>query len=390
MNGIYEGKRVLEISDEKGMYCGKLLAEAGMEVIKIEPEGGDPQRLWGPFAGGIEDKERGLFWIYYNAGKKSITLDISSPEGQSVFKELAKDADIIIETLPVGEMAKYGLAYDDIRAINKKIIYCSMSPFGQNGPYAKWNSSSDMLAFAMAGNMYEAGLPGMNYEPLNIGRNFVNTAACCYAAVAILAYLRRVSATGEGIYIDTAAIEVAGLWKNEALANPQRFPYLADRKKTGSAGPFPPTGLFTCKDGGVYLVGMALWGPLADWMKEVGMDIGEFDGEKYRLANNANVDIMAHADEIMALVTELCSHYTKAELYNEGIKRHIPIVPMYSPQEVCEEEHYNERGYFVETDHPVAGKTKYPGAPARFTKTPLKVGDPAPLLGADNAEILGN
>ena len=98
MGGIYEGKRVLEISDEKGMYCWKLLTMVGMEVIKIEPEEGDPQRLWGPFAGHIEDKERGLFWIFYNTGKKSVTLDIYSDEGRKIVKKLASEADVLIET----------------------------------------------------------------------------------------------------------------------------------------------------------------------------------------------------------------------------------------------------------------------------------------------------
>jgi crotonobetainyl-CoA:carnitine CoA-transferase CaiB-like acyl-CoA transferase len=386
--GIYEGVRVLELSDEKGMYCGKLLAEVGMEVIKIEPPQGDAMRLTAPFVNGEEDKEKSIFWLYHNTGKKSVTLDLETEGGRDTFRKLAKDADIIIETFTPGKMKEYGISYEELKEINPKLIMCSITAFGQDGPYAQWNSSSDMIPFAIAGNMYEAGLPGMKNEPLTLGRNICYNATGLYAAVGILAQLRQVQKTGEGCHIDAAAVETAGLWKNEAMANPQRFPYLIDRHKAGSNGPFPPSGLFKCKDGGVYLVGMALWGPLSDWCKEVGMDIGQFDEEKYKIPNNDNPDIIAHADEIIGLVNELCSHYTKDELYQEGLKRRIPIVPMNSPEEVCNDVHYAEREYFVEVDHPVAGKAMYPGAPAKLSRTPFTVNEPAPLLGADTDSIL--
>ncbi len=390
MGGIYEGKRVLEISDEKGMYCGKLLTMVGMEVIKIEPEEGDPQRLWGPFAGHIEDKERGLFWIYYNTGKKSVTLDIYSDEGKEIVKKLASEADVLIETLDPGEMAKLGLGYEDIKAVNPMIVYCSITTFGQDGPYVNWNASSEIIPYALAGNMNENGRPGFNYAPLSMGRNFTYNASGLYSAVAILAYVRRAVATGEGAYLDTAAIEVAALWRNEDIANPQRFPYTPERKKLGSATPFPPGGMFKCKDGSVFIVGMSQWKSLSEWMKESGMDIGEFDDEKYKIAHNTNPDVCAHADELNALVAELCEKYTKDELYKGGLKWHVPVVPMFSPEDVYTDEHYNERGFFVRVNHPVAGECNYPGAPARLTETPLKVDQAAPLLGSSNEEILGN
>lgn len=385
---IYEGVRVLEISDEKGMYCGKLLAQVGMEVIKIEPPQGDAMRLFAPFAGGVEDKEKSIFWLYHNTGKKSVVLDLETEEGQQMFKKLAKTADVIIETLAPGQMASYGLDYETLKQENPKLIMCSITAFGQDGPYAKWKASSDMIPFAIAGNMYEAGIPGMQNKPLTLGRNICNNSTSLYAAVAILGILRQVNKTGKGCYIDAAAVETAGLWKNEALANPQRFPYIADRRKSGSEGPFPPSGLYKCKDGGVYLVGMALWGVISEWCKEIGMDIGIFDEDKYKIPSNSNPDVIAHQDEINALVRELCSHYTKEELYQEGLKRHIPIVPMNSPKEVCEDIHYSEREYFVRVEHPAAGAALYPGAPVKLTRTPLRTGDAAPLLGADTEAVL--
>ena len=390
MSTIYEGKRVLEISDEKGMYCGKLLTMVGMEVIKIEPKEGDPSRMWGPFAGHIEDKERGLFWIYYNTGKKSVTLDIYSEQGRETVKKLASEADVLIETLKPGKMAELGLGYEDIKSVNPKIVYCSITAFGQDGPYAQWNASSDIIPFALAGNMNECGRPGFGYAPLNMGRNFTYNAAGLYSAVAILAFIRQAVVTGEGAYLDTAAMETAALWRNEDMANGQRFPYKPDRKKVGSAPPFPPGGMYTCKDGSVFIVGMSQWEALSAWMKEADMDIGEFDDPKYKVKSNSNPDVCSHGDELNALVAELCTKYTKEELYQEGLKRHIPIVPMNSPEDVYKDEHFNERGFFVKVKHPVAGETNYPGAPAKLTVTPLTVDQAAPLLGSANEEILGN
>jgi len=387
-NKIYEGVRVLEISDEKGMYCGRLLAETGMEVIKIEQPGGDAMRMAAPFAGGDADREKSIFWLYHNAGKKSVILDFKTAEGIDQFRKLAKTADVIIETLKPGEMEAYGLSYEALSGENPKLIMCSITAFGQDGPYAQWSAASDMIPFALAGNMYEAGVPGMNNAPLALGRNICYNATSLYAAVAVLGYLRQAKQTGRGCHIDAAAVEVAGLWKNESLANPQRFPYLPIRRKAGSNGPFPPSGLFKCKDGGVYLVGMALWGPLSDWCKEAGIDIGQFDEPQYKVPNNDNPDIIAHSEEIIALVEELCGHYTKDELFREGLKRRIPIVPMNSPEEVCSDEHYRERDFFTEVVHPVAGAAMYPGAPAKLSRTPFVVDAPAPVLGADTAQIL--
>ena len=390
LSRIYEGIRVLEISDEKGMYCGKLLAQAGMEVIKIEPLEGDLARLWPPFAGGKADKEKSIFWLYNNTGKKSVTLDITSEAGQEIFRKLAKTADVILETLEPGKMEEYGLSYETLSKENPKLVMCSITNFGQDGPYAHWHASSDMIPFAIAGNMGEVGKPGFNYEPLSFGRNVVYNGAGAYTAVSVLAALRKAKLTGEGMYIDSAVVEVCGLWKNESAANPQRFPYMPDRRKVGSNGPFPPDALYKCSDGSAYIAGMSRWSALCDWCIEKGVDVGEFGNPEYRVAQNDNPYVVSHGDEIREVLGRMTVQYTKKELYEEGLRRRIPVVPMYSPQEVCEEPHYLEREFFVEVDHPVAGKAMYPGAPAKLTKTPMDVSGAAPLLGADNEAVLGN
>lgn len=386
-NTIYKGIRVLDLSDEKGMYCGKLLAEVGMEVIKIEPPEGDRARSYAPFAGGEADRERSIFWLYHNTGKKSVTLDMESEKGRAAFRKLAATADVLIETYAPGKMAVWGLGYDELIKENPGLIMLSITPFGQTGPYRDWRASSDLIPYAMAGPMFETGLPGAENEPLYTGRNLLSNAACIYGATAILAALRGRRRNGIGAYFDLALVECCAVWRNAGLAYAQIPPDYRLLQKSGSEGPFPPDSFYLCKDGGVYFVGMSLWGIISDWMKVVGMDIGQFDEPRFKVAVNQNPDLIAHQVEARALVAELCMRYTKDELYQEGIKRHIPICPMNSPAEIREEPQYVERDYFVEVDHPVAGKARYPGAPAKLTDSPMEADKPAPLLGQDNAAI---
>lgn len=383
-NQIYSNIRVLELTNEIGMYCGKLLAETGMEVIKIEPLDGDPSRRWPPFVNNIPDKEHSIFWLYHNTGKKSITINLNSEEGRHQFCKLAQESDVILESLPVGQMEEWGFDYTSLVKTNERLIMCSITPFGQTGPYRNWKASSDMLPFALGGNMYEIGIPGMNYAPLNFGRNLCNNAACMYAATAILAALREQKKSGKGCYIDMSVSEAAALWRCEAMANTQRFPSMLDRQKNGSKGPFPPTGLFRCKDGSVYISGMAQWSILVDWCIECGIDVGEFSDSKYRIDKNDNPDITAHENEINSLLAELCSRYTRAEICAEGKARHVPIEPMNTPEDIFNDTQFGEREYFVNVRHEKAGETLYPGAPVKFTKTPLKVDVPAPELGSSN------
>lgn len=387
-NTIYEGLRVLDLSDEKGMYCGKLLAEVGMEVIKVESTEGDRARRYPPFAGGKEDPECGIFWLYHNAGKKAVTLDLETEQGRAGFKKLAATADVILETFEPGRMAAWGLGYDELKKDNADLIMLSITPFGQTGPYRDWKASSDLIPYAMAGPMFETGLPGAENEPLYTGRNLLSNAACIYGATAVLAALRGKRRNGTGAYFDLALVECCAVWRNAGLAYAQIPPSYRLLQKSGSEGPFPPDSFYRCKDGGVYFVGMSLWGVISDWMKEIGMEIGQLDEPQYKVAMNQNPDLIAHQDEARTLVAELCMHYTKDELYQEGIKRHIPICPMNSPAEISQEPQYVEREFFVEIDHPVAGKSRYPGAPAKLTGSPLEADKPAPLLGQDNAAIL--
>jgi len=150
--------RVLDLSDEKGMFCGKFLGDFGADVIKIEPPGGSPARNIGPFYHDIPDPEKSLFWFAYNSSKRGITLNIETSDGQEIFKRLVKTADFIVETFTPGYMESLGLGYDTMNRINPRIIVCSITPFGQTGPYKDYKSS-DLIALATGGLLYICGDP---------------------------------------------------------------------------------------------------------------------------------------------------------------------------------------------------------------------------------------
>ena len=150
--------RVLDLTDEKGPLCGKILADLGAEVIKIEKPGGDPSRHIGPFCGDIPHPERSLYWMAYNASKKGITLNIESRDGQEIFRELAKVADIIIESYDPGYLDGLRLGYSELSKLNPAVLMTSITPFGQTGPYSHYKAS-DLVLWSMGGYAYLCGDP---------------------------------------------------------------------------------------------------------------------------------------------------------------------------------------------------------------------------------------
>src|SRR3990170_3305135 len=156
--GMLSPYRVLDLTDEKGLLCGKILGDLGADVIKIERPGGDPARRIGPFYHDEPHPEKSLFWFAFNTSKRGITLNIETADGQEIFKRLVQTADFVIETFPPGYLAKLGLGYSDLEKINPGIILVSITPFGQTGPYKDWKGA-DIVAWATGGDMAPWGEP---------------------------------------------------------------------------------------------------------------------------------------------------------------------------------------------------------------------------------------
>ena len=380
------GYRVLELADTKGVYCGKLLADLGADVIKIEPPQGDPTRNLPPFVDDVPHLEKSLYFLYRNTNKRGITLNLEVPDGKDIFKKLVKTADVLVETSPPGHMASLGLDYGVLRELKPDLIMASITGFGQTGPRKDWKSS-DIVHFAMCGGMTGCGFPGK--APCNLPGTPACDSAALVAAVDILVAIYVRGITGEGQYVETSVLEAAqaGLaaWVVSLYSNTLPQPGVLPRKRTegrlekrSGVSSYP---VYPCKDGWLRVVALAprQWEALRRVLgnPEV-LEAPEWYALGYRMAN---------AESLYALVQEYTTQYTMAELFDAAHREGFPSAPVCTVPDFINSPQTQARGFFVEVDHPVAGKAIYPGPPYKLTETPWSMRRPAPCLGEHNEEI---
>lgn len=372
--------RILDLADNKGAYCTKLLADLGADVIKIERPEGDTTRSIPPFVDDVPHIEKSLYFLYRNANKRGITLNLETPDGKAIFKKLVEAADALVETYPPGYMASLGLDYPALKEINPALVMASITEFGQTGPH-KDRKGSDLVDFAMSGCMIVSGFTGK--APCNAPGPHAYDAASVIAAITILIALYSRATTGQGQYIDTSVREsaIVGLY-------PWTVPYYSYAITEG--GPPPPPGgrtgaalypVYPCKDGRVRVVALTprQWRALA---RVVGdpevLLMPEWQDLGYR---------MAYADNLYALMVEFTMKYTMAELSEAGSREGIPICPLGTVADFVNSPHTQARGFLAEVDHPETGKFLYPGPPYKLTETPRTIRRPAPCLGQHNEEL---
>lgn len=378
---IYSDMKVLELADVGGMYCGKMLAAMGAQVMKIEKPGGDQSRFMGPFAPGGDSAEKSLSFAYYNTGKRDMTLDITSPKGKEIFLKLIAETDVLLETFRPGELESMGLGYDTLRAVNPGLIHASVTPFGQTGRHSSWRADSDLIVDAMGGCMAEVGYVGK--APLHIGYDIMASASGMYALFAIQAAYHGRLSTGEGVHIDISQQECVAKWRSQALGFAQVNEVDQVRKIEGKG---VRQGLVNCKDGFCFVMIGGKWKELMGWFSDTGMDVSVFDDPKYL---PHTYEVLTRWDQtLLDYFNALGSHYTKSEFMKEGQRRRIPAAAVDLPETLLENEQYKARGFYVDVDHPVIGKYKYPGAPFIMTESPLSADVPAPALGQDTDEVL--
>jgi crotonobetainyl-CoA:carnitine CoA-transferase CaiB-like acyl-CoA transferase len=384
MTTVYGGLKVLEIADVKAMYCGKILAGLGAEVIKIERPGGDDSRNMGPFKHGEKGVENSLSFAYLNTGKKDITLNLSIPEGKDIFLQLATKADVVIETFSPGTMKRWGAGYETLNQFNPGIILLSITPFGQTGPHSQWKASTDLIVDAMGGPMSETGYVGR--APLHLGYDMQANACSMYGLFAVQAAYHNRLFTGKGTHIDISQQECFAAWCDQAFGIAQVTDQNPPREKIGKD--YVRQGLVNCKNGFAFLMIGGKWKELLQWFSDEGLDISVFDDPKYE----AHVhEVRTPWDQVLLeRLNQLGSLYTKTEFMEEGQRRRIPIGIVETPDTMLNNEQLKARNYFVEVDHPVIGRYLYPGAPASMSESPYVTGAPAPMLGADNSEVYGS
>ena len=373
---LLPGLRVLDLSSSMGAFCGKLLRDLGMDVIKIEPPDGDPTRSEPPFAKGHAHREGSLRFAYLNAGKRSITLDITKPQGKKLLLRLVQSADIVLETFAPGFLAAHNLGYSDLIETQDKLILVSLTGFGQDGPYAHFKTP-DIVGTAMGGLLYISGDPKM--PPCNPPETQSYYYASLFAAYGVTLALWQRATRDIGAYID-ASIQ-ASLALHEHVA----FNYSAEgrvMKRAGSQHQHnAPANLFKCENGYIALFVTQTHWPLL--LKVWEDHAPELDDPKWINSNLRR----ANADYINAEVTSFTSRFLKEDLAELMQKHGIPGLPVNSPADFMKDPHIQARGFFGTVTHPVLGSFEQPGTPF-MVDGQRAAALPAPLLGQHNHQVL--
>jgi crotonobetainyl-CoA:carnitine CoA-transferase CaiB-like acyl-CoA transferase len=381
--GFLPKYRVLDLADEKGAYCGKLLADLGAEVIKVEPPCGDKMRLRGPFFKNEVHPEKSLFFLYFNTSKGSITLDIESSAGQEILKKLVKKADVVLESFPVGYLAKLGLDYPKLKKVNPKIVTTSITPYGQKGPLSGYKAK-DINIMAMSGYMQLVGEP--DQQPLVLGGEQSFYPGAQFGAVGTMAALYyRDSISKKGQHVDVSMQEAMISYWQEQTPVPMWQKTKENNTRVGVMDAMvTPCGLYPCKDGWISLcvVTPQEWDTLAQWIHEVTGD-DEVLKQEYK---GGLIDRMPVRDMVNVMVINFTEKLNGSEIFLEGQKRKLVVMPVNNVPSLLKDTQLNSRNFWVELNHPVVGKLKYPKG-ALYSDAigvPTKA---APLLGEDNERI---
>ncbi len=379
--------RVLDLTRVlAGPWCAQNLADMGADVIKVErPGAGDDTRHWGPpYLKDAEgrDTSEAAYYLAANRGKRSITIDIASPEGQEVVRRLARQADVVLENYKVGQLKKYGLDYDSLKREKSDIVYCSITGFGQDGPYAQ-RPGYDFIIQGMGGFMSITGerddLPGGG--PQKAGVAIADLMTGMYATIAVLSALTHRDRTGEGQYIDMALLDV----QVAMLAN-MNTNYLASGnppKRWGNAHPnIVPYQTFPTADGHI-IVAVGNDGQYRRFVEAGGRPELALDE---RFATNPMR--VRHRDTLVPILAEMVKTKTKQQWIDALEAAGVPCGPINNLDEVFENPQVQSRGMRVDLPHPTGGDVKLVGSPIKMSQTPPGYDMPPPMLGQHTQEIL--
>ncbi len=374
-----EGIRVVELSQGiQGPYCAKLLADFGADVVKAEPPGGDVARTLGPFPDDDPHPEQSALFLHCNTNKRGITLDPSTPGGQRLFRRLVEQADVVIESEAPGRLDTWGIGYDALAAINPSLVLTSVTPFGQDGPYAHYKGE-EIVSYAMGGPMSSTGLD--EREPLKMAGSVISYQCGNLAATATLAAVLVAEQSGEGVHVDVSNLESQEASIDRRLAFLTGFAYnggMPGREATQRLTP-APMGVYPCADGYVQIITIPAWVPrMLATLQDEEMD--RLYGDPGWLFNP---DL---SDATDAVLYPWLLERTRDEAMLAAQSHAWPLTAVKTPADVVTDAHFIERGFLVDVEHPVAGPLRQPGAPFRMAAG-WQLHRPAPLLGEHNDEV---
>lgn len=372
--------RVLDLTSASAAYCGKLLADLGADVIKVEPPGGDPARHEGPLSAEGES----LAFLYENASKRSVVLDLDSEAGRDRLRSLAADVDLVLESLPAGQLEERGLGHAALAEGNPGLVLTSISGFGRTGPLAGARSN-DLVASALGGAMTSVGDPAD--PPVRLASHQADVITATLAAASSLVALHHRERSGRGQHVDVSSLEtVAAITHIAGVGKWLEDDIIPKRVGTGLVASVP-SGAYRCKDGLVYLMvnRPAHWLALAEWIHEVTgneevlMDV--FHGpSSSRLPYRELLDVF---------IGDLTATLTVDEAYHEGQRRHIAFTPIHTAARITADPQLAARAYFAEVESAGRRALSVPGAPYRPSRSGWQTGRSIPEPGEHSDAVLG-
>lgn len=389
--GMLSPYRVLDLADETGILAGKILADLGADVVAVEPLGGNPVRRLGPFYGGRPHPECSLVWWAYAAGKRSITLNLETADGRALLKQLVASVDFLLESFAPGYMNGLGLGFEILEQANPRLVMVSMTPFGQDGPYAHYQCP-DIMGMALGGFMYLTGDP--DRPPVRmVEPQFGRNTGASGAAGAMIAHHHRML-TGQGQHVDVSGQQAVARTLSHAPSYWDLTKVNLRRQGTSrpGAGGFRGRVTWRCKDG--YVNFSLSFGPmgagtnaLVRWMDEEG-----FANDSLRSIDWTQLDQSTVSQELLESVVEPVERFfmtrTKDELYQEALARRMLLFPVNTPKDLLAQPQLLARRFFTRIRHSEEGETfEYPGGFIRSSETPVGPRRRAPFLGEHDREV---
>lgn len=388
--------RVLDLTTERGLLCAQVLGDLGADVIKVEPVGGSPARQLPPFFRDQPRRECSVYWWAYNRNKRGITLDLDRDQGRDIFRQLVRQADFVIESADPGYWSARGLGYQDLNALNPKLVMVSITPFGQDGPKAGY-ADSDLIIMAAGGVLILYGDEDRPPIRMSVPQAYLH-ASVDAAVAALIAYYERL-ASGLGQHIDVAAQESVGL-ANQSTALTVPLQAEETRRMAGGVqlGSLRVPLVWNAKDGQitfVFLFGSAL-GPFTrkfmDYLYEQGgcdQAMRDTDWIGYGAELLSGRVPMRDYDRCKATIAEYFRHRSKAELFEAARERTLLIAPVATINDLLQNPQFIAREYWQRLTHPETGaRMLYPGPFARFNAKPITFRRPPPALGEHNRDVL--
>jgi crotonobetainyl-CoA:carnitine CoA-transferase CaiB-like acyl-CoA transferase len=402
--GPLAGLRVIELGHERADWAGKLMADAGADVIRLEPPAGCHTRSYGPFLDDVPGRERSLYFWHYNTSKRGITLDVGQPRGRELFRQLAAKADFVLEGEDPGRMQALRLDYATLREANPRLIMASITPLGQQGDPGQ--QTTDLTLMARGGPAWSNGYDDHSLPPVRGGGNQAYHMGGHYAVMSSLAALLYRDLSGEGQHIDVNLLACANV-NTEAATYTWLVAQQTVQRMTGRHANvnLSMKTQMLCKDGRYVNTGLPpRRGPdfqrMIEWLVDLGiaddfalMPVLELGAAKPRL----DLARIGEDDEVRTIfgagreaLEHIAANVGAYEFFHSGQSRGFQVGIIYSPEEVFDDPQMQARGFGVELEHPELGRSyTYPGAQWRFTKSPVGPRSRAPLLGEHNAEVYG-